>query len=213
MDDGVSRWTALAGAAALYLLIVAVAASPDLSQIDWGDAPAWITASVALAALVAAGWAGHSAAALLRVERQREDRTERLESERRESAARAEQADRVAAWNDRGRFVVLNGSNLPIWDVKLTTVHPESTDAFREHVPLIAPGGFRLPFVPAEDPWGAVLPVEDILEALDAPGMRVEIQFRDAAGRTWRRDGDGMLTSIASGSVPEPASPNTDTCL
>jgi hypothetical protein len=196
MNDQFSRRAALAGAASLYLLILAIASTPDLSQIDWGDAPAWATVCIASVALAAAWWAGHTAAALLRVERQREDRAERIERERRASIDRAEQADLVAAWNDRGKFVVLNGSPLPIWDVELRAVHPERAEVFKEALPLIAPGELRVPFVPVEDAWGAMLPVDDILEAMDALGMRVEIQFRDAAGRAWRRDRFGMLTRI-----------------
>lgn len=143
MNDQSFRRTAIGGAAVMYLVILGVASSPDLGKVEWGDAPSWITALVAFAALAAAWWAGGTAAELLRVERSREDRTERQDLERQASGERAEQANWVAAWNDRGNFVVLNGSKLPIWDVSLMALHPArpEADVVEEDLALLPPGG------------------------------------------------------------------------
>jgi hypothetical protein len=197
MNDNTARRVSLGIALLMYLVIIGVAWSPDLTTVSWGDAPTWLTAVVSLAALAAAWRAGHIAAKLLRVETDRENRAERIDGERRDAVERAEQADLVAAWNDRGTFVVLNGSKLPIWEVELVARHPDSADIAETNLPLVPPNGeTRHPFVPGEDPWGDPIPVDDILDDIDALRMQVEIRFRDAAGRIWRRDRHGALSLV-----------------
>jgi hypothetical protein len=197
MGDNTTRVVSLASALSMYLLILGVASSPDLSRVSWGDAPTWITAVVALAALIAAWRAGNIAGKLLRVETDREDRAERLDGERRAAAERAEQADLVAAWNDRGNFVILNGSRLPIWEVELVARHPDRAETVEAHLALVPPNGQRRrPFVNDENVWGGPIPVEDILDEMDALRMQVEIRFRDATGRIWTRDPHGSLRLV-----------------
>lgn len=196
MTEGPTQRLALGGALLLFSALIVVAWSPRLDRVDWGDAPTWTAGAIALAALAAAWRAGTVAAELLRVEQIREDRTERLEQERRDVAERAEQADWVASWNDSGRYAILNGSRLPIWDVEVRAIHPETSATFSETIGVVPPGDVRHPFVPEEDDWGAPLPVEDILGDMDALRMQVEIRFRDAAGRLWRRDQHGMLNLL-----------------
>lgn len=197
MNDKTTRRASLGIALLMYLVILGVAWSPDLAMVNWGDAPTWVTAAVSLAALTAAWRAGHIATKLLRVETGREDRAERLDGERRDAVERAEQADLVAAWNDRGTFVILNGSKLPIWEVELVARHPESAVTAETNLSLVPPNGeTRHPFVPGEDPWGAPIPVGDILDDIDAMQMQVEIRFRDAAGRIWSRDRHGALSLV-----------------
>jgi len=211
MSDKTTMRVSVGVALLLYLVIVGVASSPDLSTVSWGDGPTWIAVGVSLAALAAAWRAGHIAAQLLRAETHREDRAERLDDERAPGAERAVQADLVAAWNDRGTFVVLNGSKLPIWDVELRARHPETADTAETRLTVVPPNReTRQPFVPAEDPSGAPIPVDDVLDDMDALLMQVEIRFRDAAGRIWSRDSHGTLNLVGrSESVQTPVAPGS----
>lgn len=138
--------------------------------IDWGDVPTWVSAITTLGALIAAAY-------LVRVEVRRDRRqVEHLE--------RAEQADHVAAWfdDDSGRFLVRNGSSLPIYNVRIWVYSEADSDELIEVDGAVPPGDLRLPV-----PDGVMGPY---LEA------SIRLRFTDAASRSWQRWVDGRLSRI-----------------
>jgi hypothetical protein len=127
MSETTQRRLALTGALVFYVVILVVASEPDVSDVDWGDAPTWLAGGVALAALVAAWRAGSIAAELLRVERSREDDRAWRDA--------SSQARLVSAWIDvgyqRDEFgsptavesltgFVRNASAVPVHDVEVS---------------------------------------------------------------------------------------------
>ena len=180
-------------------------------QANWGDVPTWCLAGLTLVAVLAAIYAGKKAADLLGVER---DRDEFQNEERREEAerrARAEQADLVAAWHDRsddeylrrkgigpsdpaswGCFV-LNKSPLPVYDVRLRCI-ANRDDSVRDSVtlPLLPHGREFIPWTIEFRRHEAGSPADVFTEGLNQ--FKVELAFRDAAGRRWKRDTSGILT-------------------
>lgn len=204
MEDLVKPVWALTGTALMFGAIVVIAANPDWERINWGDAPTWFAGVVAVVALYYASKAASHAIGILRLEQARENRALQAQDERQAAAERAEQADRVAAWNN-GDFTVINGSNLPIWDVELTAHDPEvPMQTVRENVRLIPPGHHQYAF-PNYEP-GVVgmdergLPVHD-----DSwTQLQVDIRFRDAAGRIWMRDRYGTLHLVGRAAFVTP---------
>ena len=196
MKDSVKPGWVLAGTAVVFVVLVVIAADPDWDGISWGDAPTWFAGVVAVVAVFFASKAASQAIGILRLEQARENRALQAERERQAAAERAEQADRVAAWNN-GDFTVLNGSDLPIWDVELTAHDPEVPLAtMRENVRLVPPGHHQYAFpnyepeIVGTDERG--LPVHD-----DSwTRLQVDIRFRDAAGRVWMRDRFGTLQLV-----------------
>lgn len=202
-----------------YLLVLAPSAAiaaiviSTHPPLDWGDVPTWIAASAAVVALLAAFRAGRAAIEagktareVLEIERNREDRAERYERERNEAAERGEQADWVAAWHElspdrrTGHVRVLNGSRLPVWGIRVAFLdaHGQSRGE-PASASVIPPGRERMFGWPIElreasglrdgsSPRAVLQAVED---------FAVTIQFRDAAGRLWRRSALGRLELLA----------------
>lgn len=178
------------------MLLVSVLIGTD-ADVDWGDVPTWVAGLIASAALYAAWRAGSTAQRLLKVEEGREDRAERTDLERRATEERAAQADLVAAWIDRRAvgpkdalrwawgLVVRNGSPLPIWDVTAETYAPDGELRGVDQMSLVPPDEvFRK--------WNTDLRNQH--EDEDPPAFVVAISFRDAAGRTWKRSKEGVLS-------------------
>jgi hypothetical protein len=188
----------------------------DFSGVDWGDAPTWITAVATIAALIAAGLAVRASWAVLKLETRREDRAEKADAERRAAAERAEQADYVAAWmhwNDGVPLfpdttifgpmmgqgwgaLVTNASSLPIYTVALVFYGRDGEERDRVEKDFVPPGESHVP-------WNKELRQGDGEDRELGTDIRVEIFFRDTAGRTWRRDMNGVLHRTGITVFPE----------
>ncbi|MQA85895.1 MAG: hypothetical protein GEV03_15040 [Streptosporangiales bacterium] len=164
-------------------------ASIEWSDVDWGDAPTWITAAVTLLALVAAFTAAWATWHQLRMEQIRDDKRDQREVEQRRAAEQAEQADYVAAWIDfHEGLVVRNGSELPVYDARISVFHAGEQIGGTADLPVIPPGEQKVGIPgPEPDTWYS-LGIRDRREG------RADIRFRDTAGREWRRDEHGVLT-------------------
>lgn len=163
---------------------------------DWiGDVPTWLGVFFAAAA-------GIVAFRLLRVEARRDDRLE--------EDGRRWQASRVCAWYgtvlsqdewpggiapstravDFGAWVS-NASELPIFDVKVDFYAGRNHAGLQDNVR----GSVAQNVVP---PGQMFLATRDqLIKWVSSPDMyEVALTFRDASGRTWRRDINGILDEI-----------------
>ncbi|MEU5962636.1 hypothetical protein ABZ777_15620 [Micromonospora parva] len=173
-----------------------------LHDMDLGDLPTWISAGVALAALIAVIRAASAAWRTLSLERARDE-------ERQRSVDRA-QADLVAAWPALANsdpfdpdspvvwgVVVRNASALPIHQVSVDHLDSGVQSVRYEAIP---PGDFLL--VDREmypRPEGVVPP--RLPDNLPTREWTVELRFSDMAERRWHRDRRGNLVRIA----PDPS--------
>jgi hypothetical protein len=185
-------------------------------EISVGSIAEWVTAVAAFLALVFAARAARAAQKstdaaieLLGLEKTREDRADERDRARAKADAQALQADYVAAWIrslgiDAVSWVVTNGSALPIYDVVLLVIDERTGEvAIRHDVPMIPPGGTPSPPFKAVGHVGD--PLSGILLGLVVPlpaGSKTHfgvgsIEFRDTAGRTWRRNYKGVLEPIS----------------
>jgi hypothetical protein len=177
--------------------------------VQWGDVPGWITA---VATLLAFGGAAYAAVVAKRLYD-----TEVNRDQARDDAARKEQAARVSAWVDtetrpgpvkppklkafgetepardttlRVAVVkILNGSELPIYDVEVRFEQDHPGQALRDMPPSI-----NLPVL------GPGLITHDIRDANGHPaataGYRAAITFTDAADQRWGRLTNGKLALV-----------------
>ncbi|MFC0504197.1 hypothetical protein [Micromonospora costi] len=187
-----------------------------LSDVELGDVATWVGALANVATLALATVA---AVVGFRVYKIESGRDRRAEDERRERAldARRSQAQLVSIWYNGPRHApgvayVLNASNLPAYELFL-------------HFTVEPPVEFLGVFEDATEdwPWNYLFGFEDIkvlpphigpqavplteslvaaIQACDLPfegiyeGIRVTMAFRDAAGRMWRREENGVLTQL-----------------
>lgn len=149
--------------------------------IDWGDVPTWVGAITTLGALIAAGM-------VLRVEMRRD-------RDAAEDRARSEQAMFCAAWpglTARGGHVVFfrNGSQLPVYDVRITIRNEEGRVLEVGDTERIQPPGERTYGWPNE-----VFDVDELGDRIrdNREQWFPECSFTDAAGRVWFRDWKGTL--------------------
>jgi len=154
-----------------------------------GSATEWVTAVLALLALGAGVWAGITASRALRLEQHRQ----RL-ADMKDDAA---QASLVAAWvqgQDSRRFeaVLRNGSNLPIYGVRVVYRSRETPDLGEATLEREALGPGDLP-LPYPDGWQSTVPGDRINWAGD---LSPTVSFRDAAGIAWHRDERGALKMV-----------------
>lgn len=178
-----------------------------MSTSSWPDVVQAIT--TAGAALIAAVALALSALAYRR-ESSRDDRTLEWDRERRAREERAEQADHVAAWLQEVQFEgkphkpygsdvarptihrrwgaqLVNGSRLPVYDVVLMFLVDEESRG-RETFDVLPPGE-------RFESWpGGRKPATTGI----APRVGVRLWFRDAGGRTWLRDVDGVLSRVGA---------------
>lgn len=170
-------------------------------DVDLGDLPTWLSALSAMAALVAALWAGRAAWRVVSVERERDEERRRLD-------ARA-QADLIAAWpalvlSDPANqdsplkwgVAVRNASPLPVHQVHVAHVPISSGQGEKTVVfELVAPGDFliaghemyRRPDAQVPRPFPA---------ELRGRWYVIELRFTDMSGRRWHRDRHGNLVRI-----------------
>lgn len=203
MSETTQRRLALTGALVFYVVILVVASEPDVSDVDWGDAPTWLAGGVALAALVAAWRAGSIAAELLRVERSREDDRAWRDA--------SSQARLVSAWIDvgyqRDEFgsptavesltgFVRNASAVPVHDVEVSplldrrdTVDGGDWLAARLEWPTLPPSDEPR----AEPILGPVVALVDSAARASDIAVRCKIAFTDSSGTRWVRHPDGEL--------------------
>lgn len=203
------RVYAIGGLGAVVLvLLLAVVGTLFRHSLRWGDFPSWIIAVTTTLAFGAAAVAARIAYRLYEVESGRdvvatEDRTERREADRRA------QANRVAAWfgireSPRGGgpmllrgAVILNASDLPIFGMSVTfySVSDPGTGASWTPVQRGTPTEEILVIPPGVDRFVEIS--EQLLNTIrEVSGERqavVGIEFTDAAGHRWERDGRGML--------------------
>lgn len=168
-----------------------------LATLDWGDVPSWLGGLGTTAAVAVALWQSG-----------RETRKQRAERER-------APAETVAAWiasddlvpssgdhaevSDRQVAVhIKNGSEVPIYTVSVVLVPLKGTKAERgEDVvylspemaslavfSVVPPGTYRTTF--ALPPWANK----------KEQRVGVEIAFKDSAGRSWVRRGNGELSFL-----------------
>lgn len=79
--------------------------------------------------------------------------------------------------------MILNGSPLPIWDVKLRAFGRDSSERATIDLAIAPPG-------PNRPRWPGSL---SLVFGESPEDLRVELEFRDAAGRTWKRSREGVL--------------------
>lgn len=159
--------------------------------IDWGDAPTWTQAAASIATLFAAILAVVYSHKALKHAKEELD-------ERRRNEARAVQADRVAAWpimviDDMTSFAVAGAGGNPVLLIRNDS--PQPIYAVRvelrlgNHTPL---GEMVLGVVPPGDHHrDPDIDRDQLVDAVSGvsqwPQVSVDIVFRDAAGRHWRR--------------------------
>jgi hypothetical protein len=169
-------------------------------MVDWGDVPTWVGSVSATFALLGAFMAVWQATKVYKLERARDEET-RLERVDRERTDRRKQAARVSAWLDQVRsqrsetlpiyaFAVRNASDLPVYDVRLSTsmVTEQSVMAEAEDHILVLP--------PSDSP--RLVPILDCKEG-SSPASGVLLRFTDAAGVRWERNMMGVLKEISRG--------------
>jgi hypothetical protein len=148
-----------------------------------GDWATWTGVVVTLGALLAA-------AGVLRIELMRD-------RDARSAAARNEQANLVAAWDDRrdpdSFATIRNGSQLPVYDVELLIFDSEARNLlWTARFPVVPPAETVGVFVVQHSQTGA-----DIRGGGSTVGPhRVVVDFRDAANRRWKRDLGGRLVPV-----------------
>lgn len=166
-----------------------------MSSIQWGDVAGWIGA-------VFLGAAFMGTMLLFRIEHGRDRRSE----ERRLATIKAqleEQASRISAWYDPQAFkyaegavpgfqwvCVVNSSLDPVYDCELKVFISDILLA--EVVLTIVP-----PIATIQ-----VVKLDYVQIPSAAKTVAVCLNFMDAAGRRWIRDGHGQLSRLAAG--PEP---------
>jgi len=207
MSETTQRRLSLTGAFVFYVVILVVASEPDVSDVDWGDAPTWLAGGVALAALVAAWRAGSIAAELLRVEQRREDDRARRDA--------SSQASLVSAWIDVGyrrdeldnptaveslTCFVRNASELPVHDVKVYPLldrRDRTTGGdwvARLDWPILPPTDQPL----SKPILGPVVSLVDSAAGNADIAVRCKITFTDSSGTRWVRDPSGELATDPS---------------
>lgn len=162
--------------------------------------PGWITALAAVAAVVAAVWAGRTAKGLYDREAARDQRVI-------ENAERA-QADLVAAWvafsNEplikqkgfdmikKGWVVRLrNASNAPVYDVDVRVDAPGGQHRAGLERMLTLPPTSAYEEFPMPDISHALTPTDENYGTL-----RAGLSFTDASGRRWIRSSNGTLKRL-----------------
>ena len=140
-------------------------------------------ASVLVDALAALGTMGAFAVGFVLFRREHRREETRAEDERRSQAVKVSawvEAQRTAPGGRDVLFFVHNASDMPIYEVSLST--PDDGDDEAEFIGLVPPG--QTIQRPAPREW---------LDTYYAPEP-VEIEFVDSSGRHWARDEQGHIT-------------------
>ncbi len=183
------------------------------SGVDWGDLPAW---------LGAVGTVGAFAAGLTLLRRQLND-FERADEER--TAAAASSVSAWWEWDEAAHAIRFLGmgtgggdriENRPGWVIRVRNggrapIYNCVVFIGPRRVATLPPLGYSFPIVPPESTSKATILSEDeaeiVLQSDDEEYRRtwVEVFFRDAEGRMWRRRHDGVLER--SSVIPGPSAP------
>jgi maltose-binding protein MalE len=170
-----------------------------LAQMEWGDLPAWVSATSTLFALIFAAVAAVAARRAYRIESER-DQVNAGQRRQQEAFLRRAQAALVSAWwSSRntptdppqwGAFV-RNASETPVYQARLSVVNvhdPDVSDHFDLAVvpPAAAPEFYRSRVVDEE------------MTPDTALDFRVEMTFTDSTGNRWSRDQQGRLSEVQS---------------
>ncbi|MDQ3308288.1 MAG: hypothetical protein M3499_08050 [Actinomycetota bacterium] len=171
---------------------------PDLSWVDWGNAPSW---GALIAAVTAAGFAGRNVLVDVR-DRQRA------------------QAGQVAAWWGKSRLGdpglgslppgkrefpgawVRNASEVPVYGVEVVWLYAgkrHKSKTVRVLPPNDEPEFHAMPLDrDPQSPWHDLSVEEQVQALLDVAsgGMDVEVSFRDSENRRWLRSPSGALTLV-----------------
>jgi hypothetical protein len=177
-----------------------------MSAVDFGDVPTWL-------GVVFASIAGYVALRLYRVEIRRDQRVE-VEINERALLARRSQAATVCAWfQARSAYGPLtglyqseaespvwgveirNGSNLPVYDVRVAYHFVKKGATTPEK------GFYKVAILPPGESFRE-LP-RSLRDAKNPDEMTVALTFRDAAGYSWSRGTDGVLTELVGASMVE----------
>ena len=162
----------------------ALAIAGPCGALQQGDLPSWIEALATVAAVAAALFAGYYAKRLNDIEDKRD--VERFRADWRR------QAEQVSAWMGLrfsqldlpiGKAVWIRSvSDQPVYAVASWMIYPNRRVRVDHPELVLAPGA----------------PNSDIV--IDAPKTQdplgVAVQFRDSAGRWWRRDETGILHEL-----------------
>ncbi|MFI6332929.1 hypothetical protein ACIBBG_32060 [Micromonospora chersina] len=169
-----------------------------LVSLEPGDAATWIGALANIATVILAAVASAVGFRVYKIESGRDARAEQDRRERAEDERRS-QATRVSAWYGFGDSGlggpafggrVLNASELPIYDVIVSFFKGDfaiPSAPWRMVTLRVVPPTHREVFVDPQQEDRTRF-ANSVLKHLD-----VEVAFRDAAGRYWRRDRHGFL--------------------
>jgi hypothetical protein len=174
-----------------------------IGSINFGAVPDWLGGAGAVLALL---WAKKAAKAATRTAEQLEEQIKAQQLQWNDAivARQREQDEKVAAWIEfhdnplpEGQrttaaqvlgtyfYYLRNASDLPIYEVQTQIMPPSSSKVHSEKhssfQPVVAPNDT------AEQ--------HKFAENSHLRSYRIELQFRDASGRCWRRDHFGVLRS------------------
>lgn len=199
--------------------IVGIFAIAIITVVGWfwagskrEDVAQWIMAGASVTTLIAAVGAAVFAAGAYDVETRREKRA--LDAEEKS------QAERVAAWAEVDRVVIAdhgeslavhwslvtrNASDLPVYgmDIEATCLVKMPgrirSRKVEKYVGLLPPGTNRVSPDPIQIRLSAKQRALDIFEqdslaAMSRATIFIEVTFRDAGDRAWRRDSSGVLS-------------------
>lgn len=165
------------------------------------DVAGVVTAAATVVLAWAAIVAGRRTLALLRTERDRDTRSE--------EARRRAQAEKVAGWMSGSALLLLNASDLPVYQVSVSLTWPKGTTSV-DPVPVLEPAGSV-----AEATRGFTHGARHIkvqppaaqqttrMVSVGPVPVRVTLEFTDAAGVAWQRGPDGRL--VEADGPQEPA--------
>ncbi|MFI7574306.1 hypothetical protein [Micromonospora sp. NPDC049497] len=185
-----------------------------LTLLEPGDAATWIGALANIATVVLATVASAVGFRVYKIESGRDARAEQERRERTEDERRS-QASRVSVWyafGDRGVRAprvgtvqlldagpawggrILNASDLPIYDVFISfyefVARGDDQPTWTRYLSVVPPAQGVI----YADPQEGQNPRR---RNADLQNLSVSLDFRDAAGRHWRRDRNGHLIELS----------------
>ncbi|WP_244872184.1 hypothetical protein [Catellatospora sp. TT07R-123] len=183
------------------------------------EAPNWISAVATVIGSIGTVGALIATYRLLRREADRDAITAQ-DRQGRQAEESARQARLISGWHstrydvteevyEHGAFI-RNASELPIYDVQVFWRRVMTDDQTFEaawanvwiyhiEIPVLPPAKEPL----YQEMWAPNYSFFNLLEREGYPKLAVEIEFRDAAGRCWRRDHGGDLSAVTETKRPD----------
>jgi len=169
-------------------------------NVDWGTVPEWLSGSASVLALVLAAFAARAAWRSSGLQASELKHLQRLEMERVGDAEKS-QARQVSAWirfDSAGMPVVVcrNGSDLPVYKLNLTCAYGAASTVSVEYSvkgPDASPKELGYATARLRDNAAVALTAAEWGSLYESDLLSVEIRFKDAAGKAWRRDRFGGL--------------------